>query len=75
MTVLLTGLLIALAGVAFTRRYLAARRGRTGLSDDAIRQIEAHGRVDVDEPLDLGEAAEEERRFWEEESWDESEEW
>lgn len=42
------------------------------LSDGAIRQIEVSGRVEVDEPLDLEEAAEEEEQFWDE-TWDEPE--
>jgi hypothetical protein len=55
------------------RKRLAALRDR-GLTDDAIRGIESHGRVDVEEPLDLEDAAEEEERFWSE-SWDEPEPW
>ncbi|MDX1674152.1 MAG: hypothetical protein R3314_05045 [Longimicrobiales bacterium] len=42
------------------------------LTDGAIRQIEASGRLEVDEPLDLDEAAAEEERFWGE-TWDEPE--
>ncbi len=54
-----------------TRRRLRQLKDRE-LSDAAIRQIEASGRVEVDEPLDLEEAAEEEERFWGE-TWDEPE--
>jgi hypothetical protein len=53
------------------RRRLARMTGRL-LSDDDIHRIEAGGRVELDEPLDLEEAAEEEERFWNE-SWDEPE--
>lgn len=63
-------LLVAAAWLA-SRRRLQRLRDRE-LSDGAIRQIEASGRVEVDEPLDLEEAAEEEERFWEG-SWDEPE--
>lgn len=45
-----------------------------GLSDDMVRQIEAAGYIDVDEPLDLEEIQEEEERFWEEAPWEEPEE-
>lgn len=63
-------LLVAAAGLGVRRRLRRLKGG--GLSDGAIRQIEASGRVEVDEPLDLEEAAEEEERFWDE-SWDEPE--
>ncbi len=68
----------AAAGLVFAawvgyRRRLRRLRERE-LSDAAIRQIEASGRVEVDEPLDLEEASEEEERFWGE-SWDEPEPW
>lgn len=62
-------LLVAGAGL-LVRRRMARLRG--GLSDEAIRAIEEYGRISVDEPLDLDEAAEEEERFWSE-SWDEPE--
>lgn len=60
--------LVAGAGLVVRRRLARLR----GLSDDAIRSIEAHGRIEVEEPLDLQEAAEEEERFWGE-TWDEPE--
>jgi hypothetical protein len=71
------GWLFALGAALVVVAWLAHRRrfGRmTGreLSDDDIRRIEAGGRVELDEPLDLEEAAEEEERFWNE-SWDEPE--
>lgn len=72
---LTTGVLAALAAFALTRRYLVRRAERSALTDEAIRSIEERGTVDVDEPLDPGEADAEERRFWTEEQWDESEEW
>ena len=62
-------LLVAGAGFLVRRRMARLRRG---LTDDAIRSIEAHGRIEMDEPLDLEEAAEEEERFWSE-TWDEPE--
>ncbi len=62
--------LVAAAGLG-ARRRLRRLRDRE-LSDAAIRRIEVSGRVEVDEPLDLEEAAEEEERFWEE-TWDEPE--
>ncbi len=70
------GALAALAAYAVTLRWLGARAARrTGLTDAAIREIELRGRLERDEPLDLREAEEEERRFWEAEEWDESEVW
>lgn len=65
------GAVIVLAAWAASRRRLRRLRDRP-LSDAAIRQIEVSGRVEVDEPLDLEEAAAEEERFWDE-SWDEPE--
>ena len=64
------GLLVVVAGLGYRRRI--NRLKRRGLSDAEIRQIEVSGRVEVDEPLDLAEAADEEERFWSE-SWDEPE--
>ena len=65
------GAVLVAAAWLESRRRLRAMRNRE-LSDGAIRQIEVSGRVEVDEPLDLDEAAEEEERFWNE-SWDEPE--
>jgi len=71
-----TVVLLAVAAWVLTRRWLAARADRRGgLTDEAIRRIEAEGRVERDEPLDLREIEAEERKFWEEESWDGSDEW
>ncbi|MEJ2216119.1 MAG: hypothetical protein P8099_05835 [Gemmatimonadota bacterium] len=76
----MTGLTLAVAaalavvGYVISRRRLQARRREASLDDDAIRRIEAGGRVDVEEPLDLDEAREEEERFWNED-WDEPEPW
>lgn len=64
------GALVLVAGLSARRRI--DRVTREGLSDEAIRRIESSGRLDVDAPLDLDEAAEEEERFWGE-SWDEPE--
>lgn len=73
----MSGWLFAAAGVLVAAAWLGNRRRLRRmrdreLSDDAIRRIEASGRVEVDEPLDLEEAAEEEDRFWSE-TWDEPE--
>ncbi len=68
------GALIVAAAWWTGRRRLARFRGHGRLTDDTIRRIEATGRIEADEPLDLEEAAEEEERFWEE-SWDEPEPW
>lgn len=65
------GAVLVAAAWLENRRRLRGMRDRE-LSDGAIRQIEVSGRVEVDEPLDLEEAAEEEERFWNE-SWDEPE--
>ncbi|MFW5947566.1 MAG: hypothetical protein ACOCUW_03650 [Gemmatimonadota bacterium] len=61
--------LVVAAGLGVRRRL---RRMDDGLDDADIRRIEASGRVEIDEPLDLEEAADEEERFWNE-SWDEPE--
>lgn len=71
------GLLLVAAGVrlrARLRRHSEAR-GPT-VDDEALRRIVEEGRLvtDEDEPLDLGEIREEERRFWEDERWDEADE-
>lgn len=63
-------LLVAFGWLGYRRR-LGEVRG-SGLTDADIRVIEGGGRVEADEPLDLGEAAEEEERFWDE-TWDEPE--
>lgn len=73
----MTGWLFAagavLVAVAWLSNRLRLRRLKDReLSDAAIRRIEASGRVEVDDPLDLEEAREEEERFWGE-SWDEPE--
>ncbi len=59
------------------RRTLRERVGSQELrvDDDAIRRIESSGRLAApgDEPLDLEEIEEEERRFWEDEDWNPAE--
>ena len=64
--------LVAASWVGYRKRLASLRATR--LDNDAIRQIEERGRLEVEEPLDLREAAEEEDRFWNE-SWDEPEPW
>jgi hypothetical protein len=66
--------LALIAGALYMLRLRTLRRGDDGLSDDVIRSIENTGRIEVDEPLDLGEIRDEEVRFWEESTWDEPEE-
>lgn len=66
----LGALLVVAAGLGVRRRL--QRLKDRGLNDAAIRRIEASGRIEVDEPLDLEEAATEEERFWDE-TWDEPE--
>ena len=50
--------------------------GRPRVDDEAVRAILETGvlQTDEDEPLDMGEIDDEERRFWSE-PWDEPEEW
>lgn len=73
--------LVALAGLRRRREVSAEtrRRGGPDVDDEAMRRIQEEGRMgsafeDEDEPLDLDEIDREERRFWEESSWDEPEE-
>jgi hypothetical protein len=63
-----------LAAVAGTLYVLRLKEGVSGdhVTDDIVEQIERTGRVEMDEPLDLDEIADEEARFWEEERWDEA---
>ena len=69
--------LLVLVGFAQARKRLRDRLEGPALDDDAIRAIEETGflSAELDEPLDLEEIEGEERRFWEEESWDEADEW
>lgn len=72
------GLLLVAAGFRLRAR-IRERWNASGprVDDDAVRRIEDEGVLwtDEDEPLDLREIEEEERRFWEEEEWDEADEW
>lgn len=65
--------LLALTAALLYRR--RAARSASIIDDDIVRAIEERGSVEVDEPLDLETIREEERRFLEEEEWDEAEEW
>lgn len=70
-------LLVVLAWVKIRSRLEEGSRARsTRVDDDDVRRIVEEGRLHTDEdnPLDLEQIEEEERRFWEE-SWDEPEEW
>ncbi len=74
----LAAALLAAAGGLFVRRRIErAARAESSLDDDIIRSIETHGYVEMeeDEPLDFDEINEEEKRFLEDESWDEKEDW
>ena len=69
--------LVFIAGISLRSRLrerMASDEPR--VDDDAVRRILETGRLatDEDEPLDLEEIEEEERRFWSE-SWDEPDEW
>lgn len=70
-------LLLVIAGVRLrTRMRRRERRSEPRVDDEAVRRIVEEGalRTDEDEPLDLDGIAEQERRFWEEEQWDEADE-
>jgi hypothetical protein len=73
---LFLGMLALVAGLLYRVRLTRSIRGpAAGVTDDMVRQIEASGRIEFDEPLDLEQIQEEEARFWEERAWEESEEW
>ncbi|HZD03513.1 MAG TPA: hypothetical protein VE173_01305 [Longimicrobiales bacterium] len=70
--------LLVAAALRLRSRLRRAREGRDPMvDDDVLRRIIEEGvvRTDEDEPLDLDEIREEERRFWEGEEWDEADEW
>lgn len=72
------GALLILAGLRLRSRLRGGNDGSAPVvDDDMLRRILKEGvvRTDEDEPLDLDEIHEEERRFWEEEEWDEADEW
>lgn len=71
------GALIVFVGLRMrsrARREIA--RAELAVDDDDVRRIIEEGVLESaeDEPLDLDEIEEEERRFWEQ-TWDEAEEW
>lgn len=68
--------LLALAWFRLRRR-IRDRTRPPDLGDEDVERILRTGQLDRDEhePLDLDEIEEEERRFWNESSWDEAEEW
>lgn len=71
------GVVLALLAAAGGALYLLRLRDAAAgdrLTDDMIEQIERRGSVDVDEPLDLDDIADEEARFWDEERWDDADE-
>jgi len=61
-----------LAVYAGVRARLRIQRRTTSVTDEDVRRIVEEGSVWLEdaEPLDLEAIDEEERRFWEEESWD-----
>lgn len=68
-------LLAAYGGWTIVRRARPARRrGEPRVTDDVVRSIERGETVPgEEEPLDLDDIREEEKRFWDD--WDEPEEW
>lgn len=70
------GLLVLAAGVRMRRNRREEISDVPGVDDDDIRRILETGVLarEEDEPLDLEEIEEEERRFWEESEWDQAEE-
>ena len=68
----LGAVLVLAAGVLYLRRLRDLKEG-AGVTDSMVERIESVGRVEMDEPLDLEEAAAEEEEFWSE-TWDEPEE-
>jgi hypothetical protein len=71
---LLTGVVLVL-GWRRVRRDLPPSSGVPRVDDRALERILEEGRIEADEPLDLDRVRDEERRFWEEERWDDAEEW
>lgn len=57
------------------RQRVPTSRAVPQVDDEALRRIIEDGSLPHEEPLDLERAAEEERRFWNEERWDEADEW
>lgn len=65
------------AAIRYRQRLRSLIDRRPVLADEDVRRIVDVGVFvsDEDEPLDLSQVEEEERRFWEETEWDEAEEW
>jgi hypothetical protein len=72
---ILTAVVAIVAGL-LTRRRISAyyEEESTRLTDDHIRQLEQHGYVALEDPLDVREAQQEEDEFWEQSSWEEPDE-
>jgi len=62
-----------LAGALYLLRLREVRGEGPSVTDDMIERIEAMGRAEMDDPLDMEQIRDEEVRFWEE-SFDEPEE-
>ena len=72
--ILLTGLAL-IGGLMLRARLGRVVRGEEPvLSDDMLRQIEADGYIELDEPLDMEQIRDEEARFLDEYRWEESDE-
>jgi hypothetical protein len=72
--ILLTGLAL-IGGLMLRARLGRVVRGEEPvLTDDMLRQIEADGYIELDEPLDMEQIRDEEARFLDEYRWEESDE-
>ena len=72
--ILLTGLAL-IGGLLLRARLGRVVRGEEPLlTDDMLRQIEASGYIELDEPLDMEQIRDEEARFLDEYRWEESDE-
>ena len=72
------GVLVVAAGLRLRKRLAEGSGATVGprIDEDAIERIVEEGVLEDDEePLDHDEIDDEERRFWEEEEWDDAEEW
>lgn len=73
------GVLVVAAGLRLRKRLAKGSGPTVGplIDDEAVGRIVEEGVLEDDdeEPLDHDEIGDEERRFWEEEEWDDAEEW
>lgn len=66
--------LVVVGGALYVLR-LREQAASERVTDEMIEQIEETGRVELEEPLDFSEIADEESQFWDEEPWDEADEY